>query len=127
MNITAGPTARPASAQPVIDPLFMVPQPGQAAPQRARKQVSETVTLPRSMYRLLIAGAIAGAATLALGFLVALGCAVAKPANAQPVPASTQQTVVRDGKVTDFNDGFSDSKKDDCQQGFKIACDWLNK
>lgn len=26
--------------------------------------------------------------------------------------------------VTDFNDGFATSKQDDCQQGFKAACDW---
>jgi hypothetical protein len=27
--------------------------------------------------------------------------------------------------VTDFNDGFADSKKDDCDQGFQKACDWI--
>jgi hypothetical protein len=28
-------------------------------------------------------------------------------------------------KVATFNDGFADSKQDDCQQGFQKACDWL--
>ncbi|MFE3578152.1 hypothetical protein [Streptomyces vinaceus] len=28
--------------------------------------------------------------------------------------------------VTDFNAGFSDSKADDCQQGFAAACQWLD-
>ncbi|WP_327068746.1 hypothetical protein [Kitasatospora sp. NBC_01302] len=27
--------------------------------------------------------------------------------------------------VTDFNDGFADSKHDDCEQGFAAACQWL--
>lgn len=27
--------------------------------------------------------------------------------------------------VADFNNGFSDSKLDDCEQGFAKACDWL--
>lgn len=27
--------------------------------------------------------------------------------------------------VSTFNDGFQDSKSDDCAQGFKPACDWL--
>lgn len=29
-------------------------------------------------------------------------------------------------EVTTFNAGFSDSKLDDCQQGFAPACDWLS-
>jgi hypothetical protein len=28
--------------------------------------------------------------------------------------------------VTHFNDGFRDAKQDDCEQGFKPACDWLD-
>jgi hypothetical protein len=24
-----------------------------------------------------------------------------------------------------WNEGFADSKQDDCEQGFKPACDWL--
>ncbi|MFG3223278.1 hypothetical protein ACGF07_00650 [Kitasatospora sp. NPDC048194] len=28
--------------------------------------------------------------------------------------------------VTDFNDGFADSKRDDCEQGFVPACQWLD-
>lgn len=27
--------------------------------------------------------------------------------------------------VADFNDGWRDAKVDDCEQGFKPACDWL--
>lgn len=29
------------------------------------------------------------------------------------------------GPDSGFNDGFSDSKLDDCQQGFVGACEWL--
>ena len=29
--------------------------------------------------------------------------------------------------VADFNNGFSDSKADDCQQGSAYACAWLNQ
>jgi hypothetical protein len=32
----------------------------------------------------------------------------------------------RPDEVTVFNSGFSDSKQDDCQQGFIPACAWLN-
>ncbi|MFJ5066497.1 hypothetical protein ACIQC7_08780 [Kitasatospora sp. NPDC088556] len=31
-----------------------------------------------------------------------------------------------DASVFSFNDGFSDAKWDDCQQGFAAACDWLH-
>lgn len=34
------------------------------------------------------------------------------------------QTAPR-GAVESFNDGFSDSKLDDCQQGSQPACEWL--
>ncbi|MFI0553460.1 hypothetical protein [Streptomyces scabiei] len=27
--------------------------------------------------------------------------------------------------VSQFNQGFADSKQDDCEQGFQPACDWL--
>lgn len=30
-----------------------------------------------------------------------------------------------DTSVSDFNSGFQDSKKDDCQQGSIYACQWL--
>jgi hypothetical protein len=30
-----------------------------------------------------------------------------------------------DPHAADFNDGFRDAKADDCEQGFKAACDWL--
>jgi hypothetical protein len=43
-------------------------------------------------------------------------------------PPSTV-TVTTEGKqaprVADFNDGWRDAKVDDCEQGFKPACDWL--
>jgi hypothetical protein len=29
-------------------------------------------------------------------------------------------------EVDQFNSGFSDSKLDDCQQGFSSACEWLS-
>lgn len=28
--------------------------------------------------------------------------------------------------VVTFNEGFADSKLDDCRRGFAPACDWLN-
>ncbi|MFE2104330.1 hypothetical protein ACFXAF_00410 [Kitasatospora sp. NPDC059463] len=28
--------------------------------------------------------------------------------------------------VVEFNSGFSDAKRDDCQQGFAAACRWLD-
>jgi hypothetical protein len=36
--------------------------------------------------------------------------------NAPAQPTSHVQT---------WNQGFADSKQDDCEQGFKPACDWL--
>jgi hypothetical protein len=38
--------------------------------------------------------------------------------------------VDQDGHVTyvnAFNDGFAESKSDDCEQGFQVACTWLNE
>ncbi|NEB42571.1 hypothetical protein [Streptomyces sp. SID14515] len=29
-------------------------------------------------------------------------------------------------EVTEFNDGFTASKEDDCDQGFQPACDWVS-
>lgn len=49
---------------------------------------------------------------------VTLGIAKAINPPAKPIVNTTDQ-------VTSFNDGFADSKRDDCQQGFKAACDWL--
>ena len=56
-----------------------------------------------------------GAACLAVVAL--LGCAVH---TSEPKPKPVHTTV-----VDPFNDGFATSKQDDCQQGFKPACDWL--
>lgn len=33
----------------------------------------------------------------------------------------------REGTVSSFNDGFRDSKYDDCLQGFQNACEWLKE
>lgn len=35
-------------------------------------------------------------------------------------------TSTNSAQVKEFNDGFQDSKRDDCQQGSQFACDWLN-
>lgn len=51
-----------------------------------------------------------------LGFVIGTVHAINPPAK--PIVNTTDQ-------VTSFNDGFADSKRDDCQQGFKAACDWL--
>ncbi len=32
-----------------------------------------------------------------------------------------------DSSVAQFNDGFRDSKTDDCQQGAAVACQWLHQ
>ncbi|MGW2539661.1 hypothetical protein ACWC5I_01985 [Kitasatospora sp. NPDC001574] len=54
--------------------------------------------------------------TFAAGFL--LGGALLHAAyDVRPEPPAA---------VTDFNDGFSDSKRDDCEQGFTAACQWLD-
>jgi hypothetical protein len=29
--------------------------------------------------------------------------------------------------VSSFNEGFADSKRDDCTQGFTPACEWLTE
>lgn len=52
------------------------------------------------------------AASIAVFALV--GCA-------SPVAPETPLTMHLDS----FNDGFKDSKQDDCEQGFKPACAWL--
>ncbi|MER6382124.1 hypothetical protein ACWDBD_38730 [Streptomyces sp. NPDC001118] len=57
-----------------------------------------------------------GAAALAVVAL--LGCSIhASEAKRKSVDASV---------VTPYNDGFSDAKRDDCEQGFKPACKWLS-
>jgi hypothetical protein len=32
-----------------------------------------------------------------------------------------------DNTVTNYNDGWIDAKRDDCEQGVKIACQWLDQ
>jgi len=53
--------------------------------------------------------------TLAAGFLLGATLQAAFEARHESSPA-----------VTDFNSGFSDAKRDDCQQGFAAACQWLD-
>lgn len=55
-----------------------------------------------------------GAAAVAI--LALTGCWAVSPDSDAPVPVN---------EVAVFNDGFVDSKRDDCDQGFKPACDWL--
>jgi hypothetical protein len=41
-------------------------------------------------------------------------------------PVTTATTIIRTADdVTSFNDGFTDAKRDDCQQGYQAACQWL--
>jgi hypothetical protein len=56
----------------------------------------------------VIIGVLAG---LALGGGLGFGLA------ASPQPPAWQ--------VATFNDGFADAKQDDCEQGFKAACEWV--
>lgn len=56
----------------------------------------------------VIIGVLAG---LALGGGLGFGLA------ASPRPPAWQ--------VATFNDGFADGKQDDCEQGFKAACEWV--
>ncbi|MEU6765935.1 hypothetical protein ABZ916_25895 [Streptomyces sp. NPDC046853] len=51
---------------------------------------------------------------LAVGSVALVGCA------SQQTPEAPLTT-----HVTSFNEGFADSKQDDCDQGFKPACNWL--
>ncbi|MEU8948812.1 hypothetical protein [Streptomyces sp. NPDC048489] len=39
--------------------------------------------------------------------------------------AAAPHHVTRTPSVQLKNEGFADSKQDDCEQGFKPACDWL--
>lgn len=57
-----------------------------------------------------------GAASLAVLFLT--GAWVISPNPDTPAPAPVDEVSV-------FNDGFTESKQDDCDQGFQPACDWL--
>ncbi|MET7984596.1 hypothetical protein [Streptomyces sp. NPDC005281] len=54
-------------------------------------------------------------ASLSLAAVALVGCSAH---TSEPKPPRTHT-------VTSFNDGFSDSKRDDCEQGFKPACAWL--
>jgi hypothetical protein len=63
---------------------------------------------------MLIRRAIGAVALVSL----ALGSGwVMRPNPNAPAPASHTVT---------WNEGFADSKQDDCEQGFQAACDWLD-
>jgi hypothetical protein len=51
-------------------------------------------------------------ATTAIAVVALVGCA---NHTSEPVHASVSQ----------FNQGFADSKQDDCEMGFQPACAWL--
>lgn len=70
-----------------------------------------TVTTYRAAIVVLLI-AVAALATVA-------GIVLSRP-SAPGAPASAT-----DVTVSSFNDGFSDSKADDCEQGFAAACAWL--
>ena len=59
------------------------------------------------------------AIALALVLAFAGGRYAHSPGNGAPVRVSDN--------VDSFNDGFSDSKSDDCAQGFATACEWLHQ
>lgn len=63
-----------------------------------------------SVRNALVSVIIMATAALLVGFMV----------------GKTQHTAPATSQVTSFNDGFSDSKADDCQQGFASACAWMN-
>lgn len=55
----------------------------------------------------------------ALLSLTASGLALSRTFDRPAQPSDSKSIVVS------FNNGFSDSKQDDCQQGFQAACAWL--
>lgn len=57
--------------------------------------------------RAILAGAAAAVALFTAGHLTA------------PTP--------KPGRVATWNDGFADSKSDDCEMGFAPACSWLTE
>ncbi|MEU9925068.1 hypothetical protein AB0H51_27935 [Streptomyces griseoluteus] len=68
---------------------------------------------------------------LCLALTVVAICAAAGAARSDDAPHKRPTTVtITTGHraATDgpsFNEGFADSKRDDCQQGFQPACAWL--
>jgi hypothetical protein len=47
------------------------------------------------------------------------------PGSRPPATVTVRLGAEDTSTVSDFNDGFRDAKVDDCEQGFKAACDWL--
>jgi hypothetical protein len=58
---------------------------------------------------------VIGAACLAVVALLGASAVTSEPARQHLHTTITQP----------FNEGFADSKQDDCEQGFQPACDWL--
>lgn len=56
-------------------------------------------------------------ASLALAAVALVGCA---SHTSEPTHKHLHTTITQP-----FNEGFADSKQDDCQQGFQPACAWL--
>lgn len=54
-----------------------------------------------------------------LAFLAGAGIGIYQGATGHKIIPSHTDT------VKDFNEGFADSKQDDCEQGFAPACAWL--
>lgn len=56
-----------------------------------------------------------------------INCAAEIKYHQAPVdcPATPAPTSTGSSQVTNFNDGFSTAKQDDCQQGDQAACQWL--
>jgi hypothetical protein len=53
------------------------------------------------------------------------GCGLIVGATAITGTAMAATTSGPSAVVTHFNDGFATAKQDDCEQGFKPACEWL--
>ncbi|MFJ8699496.1 hypothetical protein [Streptomyces ardesiacus] len=67
--------------------------------------------------RALGAAALAALVTIT-GIVMASDTTLAPESSPQPSPTVDHVAV--------FNDGFTESKQDDCDQGFQPACDWLS-
>ncbi|MEV3860684.1 hypothetical protein AB0J38_41045 [Streptomyces sp. NPDC050095] len=63
------------------------------------------------------------AGVLAAVALTGVGGFVARPTAPRPDVEQKREAAV----VAQFNEGFADSKQDDCDQGFQPACDWLKE
>jgi hypothetical protein len=73
------------------------------------------------IYRLVVTGFVAGLLSLA-GLGASMMSASAQSGERPPLTVATLTV----SPVTSYNDGFTDAKKDDCEQGFQPACAWLH-